>query len=831
MAAALVLLATGGASAPGTAQAFALGSLPISFERNVGQAPAPTAFLARGAGYGVWADRHGFEVVAGDPVGGDPARLRVEIPGGAARLEPRRQLAGRANYLIGSKPEQWQTGVASFARVAYRDAFPGIDLVLRGDGRHLRYDLVVGPGADPDRISLPMTKAGRPRITFDGDLEFKAGELRQLRPFAFQRIGGQRREIPSRFTLRGRRLGFELGAYDRERRLVIDPVVEYSTFLGGTSYDQADAVHVDSDGAAYVAGLTYSADFPVSAGESGSGPSFCAPADNPGFVPPPESSCRSDGFVTKLDPDGTGIEYSTFIGGGRSDRVKAITVDSSGAAHIAGGTSSSNFPLTRGAPDRQAAGERLALGVGLVIPAEAFVAKLAPDGSSLEFSTLLGGSDAEEARGIAINRRDGSVVVGGHTFSHDFPTTRGAFDRRLNASGRPGTECGDIFAARITGDGRRLRYSTLVGGTRLEFALGLDLDRRGNAHLVGESTSLDAPTTPDAIQPRGSFGADGPTDCVDPFQQFEQADPLIVTLSPNGRKLEYGSYFGGSRHEHATALDVRGGDLYLVGHTNSDDFPTTRGAFDRTVTPVGPGSFQFDGFAAKLTGGRILEYSTVLGGGANEWAVDVAAAADGSAYVTGFTNSTDYPTSDDALDETYVGPEDPFSDAFVTRIDPLGSALIYSSYFGANGPDSGSSIAVDGQARAYLVGSTYSPDLTTTADAPQPIFAGPITYSDAFVTRFSALGPDRVSGVPRREPMRLSAEFDRRRSGRDVYRFRVRTSRGAPVGRAAVRFAGQRVLADFSGRARIRVRAGAGPRRVVASAPGFERAVARVEAP
>lgn len=719
----------------------AYGEVPIGFEANHGQSSDDVRFLSRGSGYGLYLRQRDLVLAVGSPT--RPSVLRM-IPQGASarsRIEASRRLDGTVNYLVGGDGRSARRGVPTFGRVTYRQLYRGIDMVVRGHQGAVEYDFVLAPGSLPRTISLRLRGAQRLAVSASGDLLITtaAGVIRQSPPFAYQRIDGRRREVPARFRLRGHRIGFRVGPYDRERPLVIDPVIEYSTFLGGAGgYDQATGLALGSDGSAYVGGLTFAADFPVSRGAAdarGHDQTPCAPAQDPGFEPPPSDACRSDGFVTKLSPDGTRIEFSTFLGGTMSDRIQDVEVGRDGAVYLAGGTNSRDFPLTAGALDADSAGHRRTMGAGLSILAEAFLTKLSPDGSRLLYSTFLGGADAEEAMAVSAGPR-GTAFVTGHTFSRDYPTTATAFDRSLNHDAGAASGCSDMFVTKVGRSGASMPYSTLLGGSRLDFAWELDVDHRGAAYVLGESTADDAPTTPGAFQERGHLNS-GPenADCSAPLEQFHDADPLVVKVGRGGSRLAYSTYLGGSRHEHGLGIAVHRGRAHVVGHTNSADFPTTTGAHD--TEPKSTDTLA-DAFATKLDRrGRSLVYSTLLGGTGDDWAFGVAVDKTGVAHLTGMTTSPDFPTTEDALDATYVGPGPPFYDAFVTLLSGDGSGLPYSSLFGGSAPDVGLAIAQDDRGGTYVAGLTFSADLTVGTAAFSPVFKGPVGYSDAFVAKFS----------------------------------------------------------------------------------------------
>lgn len=796
------------------------GSTPLGFEANVGQADPSVRFLARGSGYGLFLRRRDLILAAGRP--GRPTTVRM-VPVGAAprpRISARDRLPGVTNHLVGPGGP---TGVRSFQRVVYHQLYRGIDMVVHGRQGQLEYDFVVGPKASPASVELAFPGARRVRLSGDGDLLVvtAAGTIRQRRPVAYQQLPSGRRAVPSEFTLRNRRVGFAVGPYDRTRPLVIDPVVDYGTFLDGAGgYDQASALAVDEAGSAYVAGVTFAADFPTTPGAAdadGRARSVCAPAQDPGFDPPPADGCRSDAFVTKLSPDGTRIVYSTFLGGEMSDRIQDLAVAPDGTAYAVGGTGSADFPLTPGAVDRTFAGGRRVMGLGLSMLGESFLVRLSANGSRLLHSTFLGGDDAEEAMGVQVDRH-GAAYVTGHTFSPDYPTTSRAFDRGLNTPGAPARGCSDVFVTKIADDGS-LSYSTLFGGSRLDFAWDLDVGRAGAAYVLAESTTDDAPTTAGAFQQTG-HARNRHADCDRPLEHVDDADPVVVKLARDGTRLTYSTYLGGTGHEHGLGIEAHRGRAHVVGHTNSHDFPTTPNA--PGGEPQGTAT-SFDGFAAKLSAdGSSLDYSTLLAGRDDDWGFGVAVDEAGSAYVTGMTTSTDFPISDDALDRSVVGPGGQFYDAFVTRLAPDGSRMLYSSYFGGTGPDVGQAI-VERAGSVYLAGMTFSPDLQTTPNSAGPLFKGPAGYSDAFVTKFSGLGDVAPASRP---AIRLSVRPTRVRAGRPVS-LHLRTTAlvdgaAVPVRGAIVRAAGRRERTNAAGRARLDVVFRApGSRRVRAERRGY----------
>jgi hypothetical protein len=688
----------------------AYGKLPLYFEANQGQTDEQVKFLARGGGNTLFLTpseavvvltkreqpaRGGFPGARLRPAQGRSATrtvLRMTFVG--ANPEPRlmgtEELAGKANYFIGNDPATWRTNVPTYAKVHYQGLYPGIDLIYYGNGHQLEYDFVVGSGADPDRILLDVQGAHKLELDAQGDLVLHtaAGVIRQRKPVIYQEVDGARREVAGGYVLKGaHRVGFHVAAYDTTRPLVIDPVLFYSTYLGGSADDFAVGIAVDVSGNAYVTGATFSTNFPTTPG------SFqLAPAGD------------FDVFVTKLNPTGSALLYSTYLGGNGQDQGNRIAVDVAGNAFVVGFTRSTNLPTTVGA-------FQAATGGGF----DTFVSKLNPTGSALIYSTYLGGSGEDDGFGVALDAA-GNAYVSGGTTSNNFPTTAGAFQTTLAGSF-------DAFATKLSPTGATLGYSTYLGGGGFDSASGIAVDTSGGAYVVGSTTSVNFPTTSGAFQT--AFGGG-------PFDAF------VVRIDPLGSILVYSTYLGGSGDDSGfdIALD-NSGNAHVTGPTTSTNFPTTPGAFQATLGGVGPSGFG-DAYVTKLnaTGGALL-YSTYLGGNGDDFGGSLALDAAGNAYVTGVTASSNFSTTPGAFQAALAGG----FDAFVTKLNPTGSALVYSSYLGGGGDDVGLGVAVDAlpNPNAYVVGDTTSANFPTTAGAFQSAFAGggPFFFDDAVVAKIA----------------------------------------------------------------------------------------------
>jgi hypothetical protein len=454
---------------------------------------------------------------------------------------------------------------------------------------------------------------------------------------------------------------------------VIDPTLDYSTYLGGSGDDKGYGVAVDSIGSAYVTGSTSSTEFPTEAG----------------FEMSFQGS--TDAFVTKLDPTGATLIYSTYLGGSGDDLGLGVAIDLENSAHVTGFTTSTDFPISPGAFQMVSKGN-----------GDAFVTKLDTTGAALTYSTYLGGEGGDIGYGLAVDMT--GAYVTGFTSSVSFPTTPGAFDSWFNGST-------DAFVTKVHPSGTMLLYSTYLGGKGDDVGYGVAVDLSG-AYVTGHTTSADFPATMAAYDPvaNGNF------------------DAFITKLDHTGAALAYSTYLGGSSDDEGqgVAVDVTG-SAYVTGHTRSGDFPTTTGAYDRVANG------DIDAFVTKLSReGTALDYSTYLGGGFEDRGLGVAVDVNGNAHVTGHTSSDDFPTTR-AYDDTYHGSKD----AFVTKVNPDGTTLSYSTYLGGGAEDQGQGIAVDAKGSAYVTGYTSSNPFPVTPGAFDTTYNG---LNDVFVSKITDIG-------------------------------------------------------------------------------------------
>jgi hypothetical protein len=693
--------------------------LPISFEPNQGQADQQVDFVARGGGYtllltsdeamltlrkpareqgpaeeelvarylGEGQVSRDRRAVTGDEQEPSSALLSMRMVGASptAQVAGIEELPGKSNYFIGSDPTKWRTNVPNYAKVQYKDVYPGVDLVYYGNQGQLEYDFVVGPGADPGRINLAFGgeargKRGRMkrslRIDSDGDLviNLAGSEVRFHKPVVYQpaanrAAAGAPTAIAGRYVLRtDNQVGFELATYDHSRALVIDPALVYSTYLGGHSDDQAYGIAVDSKGSAYVTGRTTSATFPTRNAYQ------------------QHNAGKNDAFVTKFSRTGGALLFSTYLGGTKSDLGEGIAVDSSGNAYVVGYTTSPDFPTKNAFQPNFGGG-----------PDDAFVAKFDSSGG-LAFSTYLGGRGDDIGFGIAVDST-GSAWVTGHTGSANFPTTKNAFQQRY--AGKI-----DAFVTKFNPAGSALVFSTFLGGkTAGENGYAITVDSADNAYAAGATKSTDFPTM-NAFQP--ALGG--------------QADSYVVKFDSTGT-VAFSTYFGGKTLEFSGGIAADSSGIYLAGGTNSRIGFPIKNAIQKNK------SGGYDAFLAKFDPtGQTLIFSTYYGGHANDFAGGVAVDPSGNAHIVGYTLSTDFPTKNP------IQPNSGGSwDAFVSAFDPNGTSVIYSTYLGGSQLDFGDGIAMDRSGNAYVTGGTQSTDFPIKNAFQKKNRGG----YDAFVTKIS----------------------------------------------------------------------------------------------
>ena len=666
---------------------------PLLFEKNQGQTDARASFLARGDGYTLFVSPaeavlklksrsatprtpfvkpgHEAEQVAQSHT--SVLRMGLVNANAQAKVVGEDAKATRVSYFRGGS-EGSHTGVATFGKARCEDVYPGVDLVYYGNQRQLEYDFVVAAGADPDQIRFRMDGAKDVTVDADGHLAIalEDGDIQLQKPHVYQDVEGEKRVVDSSYRLAANgEVAFQLGEYDRERPLVIDPVIVYSTLLGGSGFDSGSATAIAADGSVYVAGYTESTDFPAATGQAAGG--------------------SGDAFVTKYSPDGSTVVFSSFLGGSGTDASGGIGVDSAGRVVVSGRTDSADFPVPGGFQTQ--------LGGGT----DGFLVRLSSTGATLEYGTFLGGSDTDGATRLTL---DGSnnIYVTGYTGSDDFPVTVGAMQTEFSGDY-------DAFAVKIANVGGNLVFSTYIGGRDGDSGSGIQVDSGQNVYVGGSTDSGDFPVGTTLPQdPEDLFTA-----LVDTFQGGRFGDAFITKLSPSGSDRLYSTYIGSSGSDSGADIAVdRDGYCYLTGTTDSFDlmlaspdilpFQGTRpgGVSDIYVTKIFPD-------------GRSFRYMTYLGSPGEDVAraleVDEDLNPHTKCYVLGETSSPQFPLLD-ALQSNHGGNSDLFltklhEDMF--RLQPQ-VVLDYSTFLGGAGLDHAGDLSVDAIGNAAITGDSISVD-------------------------------------------------------------------------------------------------------------------------
>jgi uncharacterized repeat protein (TIGR01451 family) len=780
----------------------AYGKLPLQFEANQGQQPAQVKFLSRGKDYTLFLTPDGATLslrkmksqaridkpgpLVTERVLEAAADLRLKLEGGnpAVTLTGADPLPGAVNYIIGKDPANWRTNVATYAKVRYEQVYPGIDLVFYGNQRQLEYDFVLAPGATPDAIRLAVEGADRTSVDdATGDLVLAAAgqEIRFHKPTMYQPETGDsaRQEVEGRFQVNKDHVTFEVAAYDHMRALVVDPVLAYSTFLGGASFEYALAVTVDRQGNAYIGGTTCSTNFPTTAGSYSPAPPVKGP--NPGCNFGIDQSGES-AFITKLNAAGSALVFSTYLGGSYADRVLGIAVDSSDNVYVGGYTNSFNFPVTAGAfqtvcapvaevyPSCPSTVTVSSCQGGSILGSDnesGFVTKLNSTGSALVYSTFIGGSGNDGVEALAVNS-SGEVYVAGNSASAPanetlcnpnpqtsfaWPTTANGFEGWPTNGLPSGDEAHPAFAV-FSADGSSLVYSTLYGpttsspGANNTIVTSMAVDSAGKAYIGGYTNYATFPVTSGAYQTTcpgcaevGNARTDGFVVAFDPSQSGAASLAYSTFLGGNGSNS--GGYCPSQPGDviYGIAVDTNS-NAYVTGATCSTDFPTTHRAFQSTdPTPSNCTDPTVNAFVSKLNStGATLDYSTFLGGSTcNKDSVGYAVAVNSAedAFVTGNTSDDTFPT----LDPLFPSFSGSGNAVFVSELNTNASALLFSTLLGAGGGGIGYAIHADNYGNLYAVGQVIeTSSLPTTTGAYQTVFGGGAT--DAFALRIALTEAD-----------------------------------------------------------------------------------------
>jgi uncharacterized protein (TIGR03437 family) len=749
-------------------------SAPLSFEPNQGQTSSEVQFLARGSGYAL-SLTHGNVVLHLDrqqqpsaaALHDQPAdTLRMSLIGASATANAVGQARqdGVVSYFIGNDPKQWRTGIPTYGKVGYPQVYPGVDLVFYGNQRQLEYDFIVTAGADPGRIAWQIQGA---RVSVDpqGRLVLTAphGRATFEKPVLYQLEGDRRTTVDGSFAVDGSQVRFRIGRYDRSKPLVIDPVLRYATWLAGTGADyigrptgpgilqvgSSQGIAVDASGSAYVTGYTFSKDFPTTKSSYQS----AVPAKDGGAQ-------RSSVFVTKFSPDGSSLVYSTYLGGNSNDYAYGIAVDASGNAYVTGQTNSVNFPVTNGAyqtvcsptPNNKSSSVSAASASCNSANASAFVTKLNQTGTALVYSTFLGGYGLSYGVAVAVDAAGRAYVAGqesqycstSYLFQGCFPTTSGAI---VAGSGTGGRSPQYAFAAVFDPTGAQLLYSTLFGdlnglassatttsGTTLGTAI--TVDSNGNFYLAGETQAGKLPTTLGVVQPSPK-PLDTTGSYVTAYRGFIAKFAPVTAASVT---LAYSTYLGGSTgntsdYISGIAIDSSS-NAYVVGYTNSADFPVTSGAYGTVCGPGGQTCSAAHVTKLDSTAQHIL-WSTYVGSSKTDnsdavfFTGPVQLDAKGNVYITGIANPG-FPLINSVQSAaTGIGGQ------VVAELDPTGTKLLFSTGIGSGGRDSmmTAGLAVDASGNIYVAGDSLGPNLITTPGAFQTTNPAPTCCYHGFVAK------------------------------------------------------------------------------------------------
>ncbi|MFZ0521125.1 MAG: choice-of-anchor D domain-containing protein [Candidatus Acidiferrales bacterium] len=726
------------------------GKLPLAFEANHGQTVPEVHYLAHGQGYQLFlTSQEAVLALQRRPARGAPptksaslllarrkpnamltaSTLRMHFDGAnpTAEISGTTPLPGRVNYFIGNNPEKWHTNIPSYEAVRYRGIYPGVDALFYGRGQTLEYDFVVAPGADPKVIALSVAGARKLKLDSQGDvvMSVTGGTVVLQKPFIYQETSGVRREIAGNYSIaHDRQIHFSVGAYDHTQPLTVDPLLNYSTYVGGENFDSAAGIALDTAGDAYIAGVTTSTTYPQLNPISGTAPSDV-----------PEKTV----FVSELNPTGTALLYSTYLGGSGNgsfgEAATAIAVDTASPpnVYVTGFTFSPDFPVStvllpyQGQPGP----------AGTSSGGSAFITKLAPSASGsaqLTYSSYLGGDTSDEGFSIAVDG-SGSAYVAGETMSTNFP------QKGTQITAGQTSTAGNAFLTKIdtTASGAAsLVYSTYLGGSGTgtgnflpfgDVALGIAIDTTSDAYVVGSTTSTDFPTAGTAVAGSEACGAN------------TNGSAFISVINTTAQTLTYSHCLSGNNYEAAFGISLGTGVpavttkvAYIIGATGSSNFPVTA----NSIPPAGTVA-QGVAFVSLLnTANGTLQYSTYLGGMFGDIGLSIGSDSLGNAYVTGLTTSPNFPITQGALE---LKLNNPTGEAFVSKISPNGNGLadlVYSSFFGgqtANAlatPDEGFGIAVSGT-NAYIAGQMASPDMPVSSGAFQTTLRSAGARANAFV--------------------------------------------------------------------------------------------------
>jgi hypothetical protein len=699
---------------------------PLSFEPNRKQTNAEVKFLARGEGYILFlTDKDAVLGLGKDPRNSSVLRMSLLRANAKPSFTGMDELKGKSNYLIGNQPDRWHTNIPNYRKVAERNIYPGIDLVYYGTQRQLEYDFVIAPGASPNKIQIAFEGARNLHTEANGDLVLSAAgnsDVRLHKPIAYQQIGAEKQLVAANYILKGTdRVEFGIGKYDASRPLIVDPILSYSTYLGGSGIDGANSIAVAPDNTAFIAGSTFSSNFPTAH------PLQANAGGNPDFP--------QEAFVAKISADGSTLLYSTYLGGKNRETASGIAVDNFGDAYVTGTTLSPDFPVSTGSFNTECGGDGkcgASFNTGGLLVTNAFVTELNPAGSAIVYSGFLGEYENVNGQAIAVDSNGNAYVTGqtGPNSLSDIPIPPPPAPPPPEPPPFPivggfqpfyGGGTSNAFIAKIGATGSTILYSSYLGGSIEDIGYGIAVDGNANAYVTGLTYSPDFPNS-------ANFST------VFPSLQTVNGgagDAFVARVNTNligSASLDYSTFLGGSGLDqgNGVALDSSG-NVYVTGLTNSASFGfTPTGTFQTAYHGEG------DAFVAKLNTTGALSYFTYFGGTKADAGTGVAVDSSGNAYVTGTTVSIDLPTAGAVFQPAYGGGN---ADAFIAKLDTAGATLLYSSYLGGTNTELATGVAVDTSGSVYVTGQTCSEDFPLA----NPLQDVPGGNCDAYVARVTIL--------------------------------------------------------------------------------------------
>jgi len=755
-----------------------LSGMPLYFEANRGQADHSAQFIARGCNSQFLISPAGAQIVLRQEAAA-PVTMRMQFMGAnpQAQIRGDAEQAGKINYLTGNDPARWHTGVPTFAQVRVEEVYPGIGLVYYGNQQQLEYDFAVAPGAEPGAIKMHFDGADKIAVNAQGELvlTLAGGEIHQPKPVIYQMANGARHEISGGYRLLdAHTVAFAVGNYDQSLPLVIDPILSYSTYFGGNAGEIAWAVKVVNVGTnnfVYVAGQTFSSKFTNNVPLS----TFGAYQTNYNG-----GTLAGDAFVAKFDSLGSNLLYFTYLGGSGDDAAYALAVDITGDAYVTGYTVSTNFPVTNAIPG----GATIAGPIDRfshTYLADAFVAELNTNGSSLVYSTYLGGAGADAAYSIALDSSNNAYVTG-FTYSTNFPTSTNAFQKHLGVTNSVFSSYynANAFVSEIGAGGTNLLYSSFLGGTNYDWGRGIAVDSSNYVYVTGFTASTNFPTT-NAVQQQlvsVTFTTNSAptnevftTNFVNGYllngatNQTFNYDAFVTKFNPSFAGLVYSTFLGGTNNDEANSIAVDSvGNAYVTGWTVSTNFPdtvTNANLYNGLTNNVYYGyNVTTNAFLTKIinssSGQAGIAYSTVFGGTNLNTDIGYGVALDpaGDAFVVGTTSSTNFPVTTNNLSGFLRATNSGGNDVFVIAFNTNASAVLYSAYLGGSSDDFGYGIAVDPLGNAYVVGQTLSANFPT-LNARQTTLNG---TNDAFLARIiSNVLPPVITVSPTNQTVGVSS--------------------------------------------------------------------------